>query len=173
MLKDAGCEYIIIGHSERRRYFNETDEVVNKKVKAAIKTGLNPILCVGETREEKNKKKTGNILKKQIKLALKGVSKSTLRGVCVAYEPIWAIGSGKPCDVEEAKKVSLVIRKIISELYDSETAKKIRILYGGSVNSENARAYIKEAELNGLLVGGASLEAEEFVKIIKLIDSVV
>jgi triosephosphate isomerase len=172
MLKDAGCEYVIIGHSERRRYFKETDEDINKKVKAALKAGLNPILCVGETEKERKKGNIRNILRKQIKSALEGVPSSpAFSGIqvprfSIAYEPIWAIGSGKPCDAEEAKKNSALMRKIISEIYGPKTAGKIRLLYGGSVNSKNAESYIKEAGLNGLLIGGASLKAKEFIKII-------
>lgn len=171
MLKDTGCQYVIIGHSERRRYFKETDEMINKKLKAVLEKRLKPILCIGETKEERNDGKTENVLKKQIESDLKGISgfKLQVSGFCIAYEPVWAIGTGKPCDIEEAQKMGLLIRKIITKLYNSSTAEKVRILYGGSVNSRNAVGYIKESCFQGLLVGGASLEAKEFIKIIKAV----
>ncbi len=179
MLKNIGCQYIIVGHSERRKYFNETDEIVNKKLKSVLDAGLLPILCIGETKKERDQGKTDKVLKKQIETDLKGIKnlKATLRGVrfasskiknlILAYEPIWAIGSGKPCDVEEAQKAGLLIKKIISNLFNIKIAEKIQILYGGSVNSKNAEGYIKEAGLDGLLVGGASLKSNEFVRIVK------
>jgi len=169
MLKDIGCKYVIIGHSERRRYFGETDNIINKKLKAVFKAGLSPILCIGETEEERKKGYAKNILRRQIKSALKDISISNFQDsrFFIAYEPVWAIGSGQPCSIEESKKNGCYIRKVISEIYSSEVAKKIGILYGGSVNSKNAVDYIKEAKLDGLLVGGASLKVKEFVKIIK------
>lgn len=171
MLKDLGCEYVILGHSERRKYFKETDELINKKLKAVIGAKMIPILCIGETQEQKNRGETEKILKKQIELGLRGVSSSKFQvsRVCIAYEPIWAIGTGNPCDVEEAQKIGLLIRKIISGIYNRALSKKLRILYGGSVNSKNAAGYIKESNLQGLLVGGASLVAEEFIKIAKTV----
>ncbi len=170
MLKSAGSKYVIVGHSERRRYFRETDEMINKKIKAVLSGGLNPILCIGETKEEKDRGKTKDILKKQIKLALKGISSHKLQasGFYIAYEPIWAIGSGNSCGFEQAKEVAIFIRKIISSIYNVKIAKKVNILYGGSVNSKNAENYIKKGSLDGLLVGGASLNAKEFIKILKL-----
>lgn len=172
MLKDLGCQYVIIGHSERRRYFKETDEIVNKKLKAALDTKLTPILCIGETEEEREEGEVQEVLKKQIGFDLKGVSSSKLQasGLCIAYEPIWAIGTGNPCDTEEAQKMGLLIRKIISGLYSRAISKNLRILYGGSVNSKNAAGYIKEAGFQGLLVGGASLKAREFIEIIKRVN---
>ncbi len=172
MLKNSGCQYVIVGHSERRKYFTETDEIVNKKLKKIIETKLIPVLCIGETQEERNKVKTETILKRQIELVLKEVSglKFQASRLCIAYEPIWAIGTGKPCDVEEAQKIGLLIRKIISKLYSRPISQKLRILYGGSVNSKNAAGYIKEARLQGLLVGGASLKAKEFIKIVRVVS---
>jgi len=169
MLKDAGCQYVIVGHSERRNYFAETDEMINKKLKAVIGAKMSPILCIGESRKQREKGEAPEVLKKQIEVALEKVSSFKFQNskVCVAYEPIWAIGTGKPCDAEEAQKMGLLIRKIISKIYNQTISKKIRILYGGSVNSKNAADYIKEACLQGLLVGGASLKAKEFVKIVK------
>ncbi len=169
MLKDLGVDYVIIGHSERRIYFGETDEMINKKVKAAIKAKIIPILCVGETQKQKDGEETGRILKKQIEAGLKGISKLKIQNskFSIAYEPIWAIGTGKNCSINEAMSSVLFIRKVISRFYNRTLADNLRILYGGSVTKENASDYIKEAGTDGLLVGGASLKAEEFVKIIK------
>src|SRR3989344_7620440 len=170
MLKDLGVEYVIIGHSESRKYLNETDEVINKKIKESLLIGLKPILCVGETDEEKNSGKKLEVLEVQITQALKGVMKSEAKNIVIAYEPVWAIGTGNNCSVDETMSSILLIRKIISKLYNRETADNIRILYGGSVKSENSGAYIKDAWANGLLVGGLSLNSEEFVKIAKSAD---
>jgi len=170
MLNDAGCQYVIVGHSERRGHFKETDEMINKKLKAVLEEKLNSILCIGETKEQRNRGETDRILKKQIETALENVSSSKFSKITIAYEPIWAIGTGEPCDVEEAQKIGLLIRKIISGLYGSKSAKNVQILYGGSVNSKNAAGYIKEAGLQGLLVGGASLKAKEFIKIVKIVS---
>jgi len=169
MLKDLGCEYVIVGHSERRKYFAETDEMINKKLKAAIKAKLSPILCIGETKAERERGKTEKVVKKQIELGLKGISSFKLQvsRFSIAYEPVWAIGTGNACDVEESQKMCLFIRKIISELYNSALSKKTRILYGGSVNGKNSAGYIKEANFQGLLVGSASLNAKEFIKIVR------
>jgi len=169
MLKDAGCQYVIAGHSERRKYFGETNEIVNKKVKAILNAGLSPIVCVGETQEQRNKGEIEEILKEQIKKAFEGISSSKLQvsRFIIAYEPVWAIGTGNGCSVEESQKMRLFIIKTVAEIYSQKIAKKIKILYGGSVNSENSAGYLKEAGFFGLLVGGASLNAEEFGKIIK------
>lgn len=171
MLKSAGCQYVIIGHSERRTYFGETDEIVNKKLKAALEVKLTPILCIGETKKEREEGGAENVLKKQIILAFGGIPVSKItKNFTVAYEPVWAIGTGNPCDTDEAQKMRLLIRKIISEIYNRKISESIRILYGGSVNSKNAANYIKEAGFQGLLVGGASLVAEEFIKITKSVN---
>ena len=181
MLKNIGCQYVIVGHSERRRYFNETGEVVNKKLKSVIEARMTPILCVGETQNQRDKGETENILRKQIEKALNDISKLKISPygrspegrqnskLIIAYEPIWAIGTGKPCDPEEAQKMGLLIRKIISRIYNRTLAQKMPILYGGSVNSKNGASYIKEAGLQGLLIGGASLEAKEFVDLVRKI----
>ena len=160
MLKNLGCEYIIIGHSERRK-LGETDEMINKKIKAVITAKLKPILCIGETEKERRKGKTLQVLKNQIKKDLNHLISQSLNHLIIAYEPLWAIGTGNPCEPKEAKKVYLFLRKIL---------KKIPILYGGSANSENAASYIQEAKFQGLLVGGASLNAQEFIKVVKNID---
>ena len=169
MLKNLGCKYVIIGHSERRRIFKETDEMVNKKIQAAIKTGLKPILCIGETREEKEQEEIASVFKKQIKTAFSGIAKSKISnsGICIAYEPIWAIGSGEACGIDEAMSAKLLIQKILISFLGKPLTSKIPILYGGSVNSKNAKDFIDGAGMNGLLIGGASLNPQEFIKIVK------
>lgn len=161
MLKDLGVEYVIIGHSERRKYFSETDETVNKKIKKALSAGLKIIFCIGETAEERGAGKKNEVLERQIKKGLNGIENWNLKieNLAIAYEPVWAIGTGNNCSVEETKESVNFIRKFLPE--------NTRVLYGGSVKSENSGAYVKEAGANGLLVGGASLIAEEFVKIVK------
>jgi len=167
MLKSLKCKYVIIGHSERRKIFGETDEIINKKIRKALKFGLEPIFCIGETLEEKQQNNTFKILEKQIKKGLEKVSKKEIQKIIIAYEPIWAIGSDNPCEEDQAMTVALFIRKFISRLYNKQIAKKIRILYGGSTNSQNASNYLRNSEIQGLLVGGASLQAKEFIKMIK------
>ena len=170
MLKNVGCRYVLVGHSERRRYGAETEEVVHKKLKAALAAQLDPILCIGETEGERKKGEIEKVLRRQLTYALKGIAASLFsqRGT-IAYEPLWAVGTGNPCDIDEAQRMSLTIVKIITELYNFKTARTIRILYGGSVTSKNAAGYIKEAGMRGLLVGGASLDAKEFVSIVKAV----
>ena len=167
MLKDLGCQYVIIGHSERRKIIGESDEMVAKKLQALLTVNLRPILCVGETAEERKKEETFKVLEREIRQGLKKVPKSQIEKVVIAYEPIWAIGSGNPCSSDEALTCALFIRKIISQIYSRRAAKDIRILYGGSVDSRNAKYYLQEEGINGLLVGGASLRPREFVKIVK------
>lgn len=157
MLKDLGAEYVIIGHSERRKYFGETDEIVNKKIKKALDVGLKVIFCIGETAEERDAGKKNEVLKRQTQDGLKDIV--DIDNINVAYEPVWAIGTGNNCSVEETKESLDFIRQFVK--------KDTRILYGGSVKSENSGEYIKSAGANGLLVGGASLNPEEFVKIVK------
>ena len=172
MLKNLGCEYVIVGHSERRK-LGETDEMINKKIKAALKVKLKPILCIGETLEEKNTGLTRVKLNSQIKKGLQKISKKEIQDIIIAYEPLWAIGTGNPCEPKEAKKVYLFLRKILAPYQACFGAglKKIPILYGGSVNSENATSYIHEANFQGLLVGGASLKAEEFIKMVRIVSN--
>jgi len=167
MLKDFGCKYVIIGHSERRTYLNESDEIINKKIKAAIAAKLNPILCVGETKEQRDKGQAKALLEKQITFALQGISEFDFGKIIIAYEPVWAIGTGNPCGVKEAQRMGVVIREILSKIYGAAISGNTQILYGGSVKGNNASGYIKEAGLQGLLVGGASLDAKEFAKIVK------
>ncbi len=172
MLKDSGCKYVIIGHSERRRYLKETDEMINKKLKVTLKRKLSPILCIGETRKERGQGKTQTILKNQLKKALSKISAFNIQNskLAIAYEPVWAIGTGKACSPREAKKSLDVIKKVISKIYDKKLAKTIKILYGGSVNGKNAASYIFEANFQGLLVGGASLDPREFVILVKAVS---
>lgn len=166
MLKSIGVEYIIIGHSERRQYFAETDETVNKKIKAAFQYGLKPIVCVGETLEQRESGKTLEVIKSQTRLALEGLDKEQVENTIIAYEPIWAIGTGKTATSEDANDTIKEIRKEISNLYGEEVAKKVIIQYGGSVKSSNAGELFTTSDIDGGLVGGASLKAEEFAKII-------
>jgi triosephosphate isomerase len=154
MLKDL-CEYVVLGHSERRQYFGETDEIVNKKVRAALKMGLKPILCIGEKLEENEQGRTAEVVTRQIKAALAGVDSPM--GLVIAYEPIWAIGTGKAATSEQANAIIGFIRQIIAQLYSEEIAQAIRIQYGGSVTSANIAEFITQPEIDGALVGGASL----------------
>ena len=167
MLKDLGVEYVIIGHSERRTYFAETDETVNKKVVAAINVGLKVILCIGESLEQKEQNITFEVISKEIKIALKGVEKSNLEKITIAYEPIWAIGTGKTATATEANEVCKFIRSLIEKLYDKDAASKIVIQYGGSMNAKNARELLQQPNIDGGLIGGATLKPVDFSKIIK------
>ncbi|MCK4354908.1 triose-phosphate isomerase [Candidatus Parcubacteria bacterium] len=167
MLKNLGCKYIIVGHSERRKFLNETNQMINRKVQAILSFGLIPILCIGETKEDKEKGKISIVLRSQIENALKKVSKKEIGKIVFAYEPRWAIGTGKACSSDEACVARLLIQKIIAQKYSQPTAKKIQILYGGSVNSANVASFVKDAGFQGVLVGSASLDPNEFAKIVK------
>ena len=166
MLKSINVEYVIIGHSERRQYFAETDETVNLKIKTAIKDELKPIVCVGETLEQRESGKAEEIITTQTKLALEGIDKNDISKIILAYEPIWAIGTGKTATSEDANNSIKAIRKKVSELYGEQTANEIIILYGGSVKPENAKELFSTSDIDGGLVGGASLKVEDFSKII-------
>ena len=166
MLKSINVEYVIIGHSERRQYFNETDETVNKKIKAAFANGLKPIICVGETLEQREAGKTEEIITNQTKLALEGLTNDQVKNTIVAYEPIWAIGTGKTATSEDANNSIKAIRNKIAEIYGSDVAEQVIIQYGGSVKSSNAKELFSTSDIDGGLVGGASLKAEEFSKIV-------
>lgn len=160
------AEHVILGHSERRAYFQDTDESVNNKILAALKVGLKPILCVGETLEENEKGKTGDVVKRQLIGALKNVSIEDFGKMMIAYEPVWAIGTGKAATAEGANQViKEYIRDEVASLYSGDAAGKIRILYGGSVKPENAKEYFQQPDIDGALVGGASLKADAFIKI--------
>lgn len=167
MIKKIGVNYVILGHSERRKYFSETDEVVNKKIKKSLKEKLKPILCIGETIEEKKQGDKIKVIREELKRGLKGISQKEIKNIIIAYEPIWAIGTGENCSIEETMSSVLLIRKMISKIYSRQIAAKTRILYGGSVTSRNAGDYIKTIGVNGLLVGGASLKPNEFLNIVK------
>lgn len=163
------AEQVIIGHSERRAYFQDTDQAVNKKIKAALEVGLKPILCVGETLEENEAGKTGEVVKRQLTSALKGLQEDHLRKMMVAYEPVWAIGTGKAATPEGANQViKTYIREELARLASPEIAQMTRVLYGGSVKPENARAFFQQPDIDGALVGGASLKAEAFIEITKV-----
>lgn len=166
MLKSIGVEYVIIGHSERREYFAETDETVNKKIKAAFANDLKPIVCVGEKLEEREAGKTEEIITNQTVLALEGLTNEQVENTIIAYEPIWAIGTGKTATAEDANNSIKAIRNKIAEVYGKETAEKVIIQYGGSVKSSNAKELFSTSDIDGGLVGGASLKPEEFSKIV-------
>jgi len=167
MLKDAGCGYCIIGHSERREYFNETDSTVNKKVKAAIASGLVPIMCIGEKLEEREAEKTLKVIDRQMRAGLQTIPKADASKIVLAYEPVWAIGTGKTATPAQAQEVHGFIRKLLAELYDAELAESIRIQYGGSVKPDNIKELMTQKDIDGALVGGASLKADSFIGIIK------
>ena len=166
MLKSIGVEYVILGHSERRQYFAETDETVNKKVKKALEEGLKPIVCVGETLEQREAGKTDEVIGKQIEIGLGGLKETDFATLIIAYEPIWAIGTGKTATSEQANETIRAIRKKIVEMYGNEVASNVIIQYGGSVKSANAKELFTTSDIDGGLVGGASLKVEEFEKII-------
>jgi len=165
MLTDAKVEYVILGHSERRQ-MGETDAQINLKVKTALKDGLKPILCIGEKEDEE----INLVLERQITQALEKITASQLEQVAIAYEPVWAIGTGKACSADNALSATLFIRRILTKLYSRFLAEKTPILYGGSVSSENCAQYLDRSGMNGLLVGGASLDADQFVKIINTVS---
>lgn len=158
------CEFVILGHSERRQYFAETDEIVNKKIKKALDFGLTPILCVGERLEDNEAGRTEKIIKGQVQAALAGVNSTS--HLVIAYEPIWAIGTGRAANGKQANATISLVRNTVASLWDSKSAQAIRILYGGSVTGENIAEFIAEPEIDGALVGGASLKANEFVSIV-------
>lgn len=166
MLKSINVEYVIIGHSERRQYFNETDETVNKKIKAAFANGLKPIVCVGETLEQREAGTTIDIITNQTKLALEGLTDEQVANTIIAYEPIWAIGTGKTATSEDAQNSIKAIRNKIEEIYGQNVAQRVIIQYGGSVKSSNAKELFEMPDIDGGLVGGASLKPDEFAKIV-------
>lgn len=167
MLKDVGCVYCIIGHSERRHVIGETDELINKKVAAAISGGLLPILCVGELLSEREAGKTGDVVTRQLKKGLAGLSAEKVAAVTIAYEPVWAIGTGVNATPDQAQEVHKLIRKLLAEMYDDEVAQEMRIQYGGSAKPSNAAELMGQRDIDGLLVGGASLKADDFLAIIR------
>lgn len=169
MLKELNISYVIIGHSERRQYFNETDETVNKKIRTAIKYGLIPIVCCGETLQQREAEITWEVLETQIKIGLKDFSKEEIEKLIVAYEPIWAIGTGKTASDEQANEAISYIRQEIAEIYGRDTSEKVRIQYGGSVKPSTIKQQMAQSDIDGALVGGASLKASDFAAIINYI----
>jgi len=164
MLADL-CEFVIIGHSERRQYFNETGEIVNKKLRAALKVGLKPILCIGEKLEENEARRTEEVVTEQLESSLAGID--SLDGLIIAYEPVWAIGTGKAATGRQVSETIGLILYNIAQLYDEEVAQQMRILYGGSVTADNIAEFVQQSEIDGALVGGASLKANEFLSIVR------
>jgi len=167
MLKDIGCAYVLCGHSERRHIIKEDDELINRKVSAAISGGLLPILCVGELIEQRKADETEQVVSNQLEKGLEGLSEEKLSAVTLAYEPVWAIGTGLTATPEQAQQVQSMMRELLSDMYDGQLADEIRILYGGSVKPDNAAVLMSQPDVDGLLVGGASLKSEDFIAIIK------
>lgn len=165
MVKEFGCSYVILGHSERRKIFGEDDTLINKKVKSALEYGITPILCIGETREERKKKKTEEVVRKQVLKGLEGMK--DIKDLAIAYEPVWAIGTGDNATPKQAQEVHAFIRKVIAKAHSKEKADNVRILYGGSVTPENSKGLLKQKDIDGFLVGGSSLDVEKFSKIVK------
>jgi len=166
MVHDAGCSHVILGHSERRQYFLETDQLVSQKAQAALAAGLNVIICVGETLEQRDQGKALDVVKEQIVGSLSGLTASDLARIIVAYEPVWAIGTGRTATPEQAQEMHAFIRRVFAERHSSTAADDLRILYGGSVKPDNIAGLMKQADIDGALVGGASLNAESFAKIV-------
>jgi len=167
MLKSINVEYVIIGHSERRQYYNETDEAISLKVKKALEVGLKPIMCVGETLEQRENNETEKVITEQVKLGLSKLKKNQVQNVIIAYEPIWAIGTGKTATAEDANNSIKAIRNEIAKEYGKEVAENVIIQYGGSVKASNAKELFEMSDIDGALVGGASLKVEEFAKIVE------
>ena len=166
MLVDLGVEYVIVGHSERRQYFAETDQTVNKRSRAALAAGLKPIICVGESLTQREQGVTEELVRMQTKIALNGVTAEELKNVVIAYEPIWAIGTGKTATAEQAQEVCAAIRKVVGELYGEDAAKGLTVQYGGSMNPKNAEELLSKPDVDGGLIGGASLKADQFAVIV-------
>jgi triosephosphate isomerase len=166
MLLDAGAQFVILGHSERRQLFAETSEIVNNKIKAALHSGIQPILCVGETLQEREKNNTIEVLQDQLEKSLSGVTEEQLRSLLIAYEPVWAIGTGRTATPEQAEEMHVVCRKFLEKKWGIDAAESVSILYGGSVKPENVKALMEQKNIDGVLVGGASLTVDSFNKII-------
>jgi triosephosphate isomerase len=167
MLHDLGCRYVILGHSERRQFFGETDKSVNEKLHAAFKYSLTPIVCVGETLEQREAGQTQNVVRSQCRGSLQGLSAEQMAKTVIAYEPVWAIGTGKTATPAQAEEVHADIRALLAEMFDAATAAKVVIQYGGSVKADNAAELMSQPNIDGALVGGASLKADSFVAIVK------
>jgi triosephosphate isomerase len=167
MLKEVGCEYVIIGHSERRQFFGELDETVNRRIKAALAHGLKVIFCIGETLREREEGKTFTVIERQVSGGLKGLGDRELKNMTIAYEPVWAIGTGKTATPEQAEEAHRFIRGKVEKLYSRQVSEEIRIQYGGSVTPDNIKRLMSQPNIDGALVGGASLKAESFSKIVR------
>ncbi|MFH1691162.1 MAG: triose-phosphate isomerase [Candidatus Omnitrophota bacterium] len=166
MLKDLNCSYVILGHSERRQLFHETNEDINKKMKTALKNNLTPILCVGETLEEREKNTTFDVIESQVKNSLNGLTAADITKVVIAYEPVWAIGTGKTATPQQAQEVHAFLRGLLKQIYSQNEAENIIILYGGSVKPSNTKELMSEKDIDGALVGGASLNTKDFCEIV-------
>ncbi len=166
MLKSTGCEFVILGHSERRTIFHENDQTINKKIKTAVKHGLKPIFCIGETLDEREKGVTFKVIETQVRNGLDGLTQSELSNMIIAYEPVWAIGTGKNATPQQAQEVHQFIRGLVAKLYNQAFADQLVIQYGGSVKADNAKELLSQPDIDGALVGGACLKADSFVKII-------
>lgn len=171
MLRSVGCEYVIAGHSERRKYIHETNKIINRKVRKAIEFGIKPILCVGESLEEREDEIYEGVVEKQIIEGLAEISKDNMKDLVIAYEPVWAIGTGLNATPKQASDMHIFIGKVISKIYDSETSNELRILYGGSVNGKNSGEILSAKGVDGALIGGASLKPDEFSEIVKIASS--
>ncbi len=167
MLRDLYCHFVILGHSERRQYFGETDETVNRKAKAALASNLTPIVCVGETLQERESGRMAEVVTKQVKGSLAGLTAKELAQTVIAYEPVWAIGTGKTATAAQAQEVHALIRSVLAELSDAQTAQAVRIQYGGSMKGSNAKELLSQPDIDGGLIGGAALEARSFVEIVR------
>ncbi len=167
MLKDLGCTYVIVGHSERRQHFGDTDEVVNRKLQSVLANGMLPIMCVGETKPQRDAGEAETIVVTQVKAGLAGVGADQMASVVIAYEPVWAIGTGDTATPADAQAMHATIRRTLTELYDEKTAASIRIQYGGSVKPDNVDELMSQADIDGALVGGASLKANDFLRIVQ------
>ena len=172
MLKDVGCTHVLIGHSERRRIYQETNSVINSKLKAALLTDLSPILCVGERQEERDADKTDEVVESQLSEGLLNITSEQVNRLTIAYEPVWAIGTGKTATPEQANEVHTFIRNTMRDKYDDNTAQRLKIQYGGSVNAENAKQLLSQSEIDGALVGGASLDSSTFLDIVSIAASI-
>jgi triosephosphate isomerase len=169
MLKSVGCEYVILGHSERRTIFGEKDDLINKKIKKALQSGLKPIFCVGETLEERERNITSNVIENQITNGLRDISSDDLKKIIIAYEPVWAIGTGKTATPQQAEEVHEFIRNLIKKNFSDQSSENIIIQYGGSVKADNAAELLSQKDIDGALVGGACLKADSFIAIIKAV----
>lgn len=166
-LKEAGCGFVIIGHSERRKFLKENDVMISSKVEAVLGAEMIPVLCVGESLEEREKKLAASRIAEQVEIAIQDLTREQIRKMVIAYEPIWAIGTGRPATGEDARQVAKFIRRILNKKYDDTTAQMVKVLYGGSVSAANIRDFVSLPLLDGALVGGASLKADEFINIVK------